>query len=512
MRYLVMSGLVIGGFVGLSRWLRIAQREHYLSGSVTRFALRWWRSSGWNRLILVVGISLVVGSWWDALTGLGVAVILVGAPVGLGLRGRTSSLALTRRLRSLAALTGALLLLGVVIPVLFLPHAGALPFAGAVALASPLLVDLALWIMAPLERRLGARYVHQATQRLARVQPVIVAITGSYGKTSTKGYLAHLLEGRRVVLASPRSYNNQAGLARTVNEHLVSGTELLIAEMGTYGPGEIRAMCAWMTPSVAVITAIGPVHLERFRRLDVTLAAKAEIAERASSVVLNGEDPLLLTLVTPLRSVGKRVIVCSLTDQNADLAIIASETQLDLYVAGVPAGSVDIPSESAAIALSNVACALGAALAIGEDPAELLPLFTTLPQPPNRLVATVGERGMVILDDTFNSNPVGARHAISLLAQTGGEGHRRVLVTPGMVELGPLQFAENRQFAAEAAEICDIIAVVGRTNRRALLAGAYGYAEVRTFPNRETAVAWIRTTLSEGDAVLYENDLPDHYA
>jgi UDP-N-acetylmuramoyl-tripeptide--D-alanyl-D-alanine ligase len=366
--------------------------------------------------------------------------------------------------------------------------------------------------MAPLERRLGARYVHQATQRLARVQPDIVAITGSYGKTSTKGYLAHLLEGRRVVLASPRSYNNQAGLARTVNEHLVSGTDLLIAEMGTYGQGEIRAMCAWMTPSVAVITAIGPVHLERFRRLDITLAAKAEITERASSVVLNGEDPLLLTLVTPLRSVGKRVIVCSLTDQDADLALIASEKQLDLYVAGVSAGSVDMPPQSAAIALSNVACALGAALAIGEDPAELLPLCTTLPQSPNRLVATVGERGIVILDDTFNSNPVGARHAISLLAQTGGEGHRRVLVTPGMVELGPLQFAENRQFAVEAAEICDIIVIVGRTNRRALLAGAYGHAEVRTFPNRETAVAWIRATLSEGDVVLYENDLPDHYA
>ena len=118
-----------------------------------------------------------------------------------------------------------------------------------------------------------------------------IVLGGSYGKTSTKGYLAHLLAGRYSVVASPRSFNNRAGLARTVNELLVPGTDVLIAEMGAYGPGEIAELCRWLPPEVAVITAIGPVHLERFKSLDRTLAAKAEITVGAETVVLNVDDP-----------------------------------------------------------------------------------------------------------------------------------------------------------------------------------------------------------------------------
>ena len=109
--------------------------------------------------------------------------------------------------------------------------------------------------------------------------PVTVAITGSFGKTTTKLYVRHLVAGQRSVLASPASFNNTGGLARTLNEHLTPGTEVFVAEMGTYGPGEIRKMCAWVQPSIGVIVNIGPVHLERMRSLDGVVKAKAEITE-----------------------------------------------------------------------------------------------------------------------------------------------------------------------------------------------------------------------------------------
>ena len=110
----------------------------------------------------------------------------------------------------------------------------------AAALALPALVDLACACTAPLERRLAATHVRSAAARLARVAPKVVAITGSFGKTSTKGYVAHLVGGARSVVASPASFNNRAGLARAVNEHLADGTEVFVAEMGTYGRGRDR--------------------------------------------------------------------------------------------------------------------------------------------------------------------------------------------------------------------------------------------------------------------------------
>src|SRR5690606_2606409 len=143
------------------------------------------------------------------------AAVVAAGPVGLGLRGRTSPLAWTARLRRVAAVTAVLLLAaggaGVAVP----PG-----ITAAAAIASPLPVDLALLVMAPIERRLGAPWVEKAAQALRTSGASVVAITGSYGKTSTKGYVAQLLAGRKQVLASPASFNNRMGLARAINEHL----------------------------------------------------------------------------------------------------------------------------------------------------------------------------------------------------------------------------------------------------------------------------------------------------
>jgi UDP-N-acetylmuramoyl-tripeptide--D-alanyl-D-alanine ligase len=134
-----------------------------------------------------------------------------------------------------------------------------------------------------------------------------------------------------------------------------------------------------------------------------------------------------------------------------------------------------------------------------------------LPRPEHRLSVSTSERGFSIVDDTFNSNPAGARSGLELLSRIGAGG-RKVVVTPGMVELGPRQHQENRSFAAEAAAVVDDLLIVGGTNKRALLEGsATGTASVTVVASREDAVEWVRQNLGPGDAVLYENDLPDHY-
>ncbi|HEY1733609.1 MAG TPA: Mur ligase family protein, partial [Acidimicrobiales bacterium] len=232
------------------RWLRVAQREHYLDGATSRFAIRWWTSEPGNVALLAVALAGVVLSARWPLCALAPAAVAVVGPLHLSLRGRTSKLVATRRLRSLAAVW--LVLQAVVVVAGVLLGAPAIFTAGGV-IAVPALVDAACAVMAPVERRLSGRFVDAAENRLRRVDPVVVAITGSYGKTSTKNHVAHLLAGTRTVVATPASFTTRAGLARAINEHLTDGAEVFVAEMGTYGPGEIRDLCRWCPPSLAVI-------------------------------------------------------------------------------------------------------------------------------------------------------------------------------------------------------------------------------------------------------------------
>jgi UDP-N-acetylmuramoyl-tripeptide--D-alanyl-D-alanine ligase len=479
------------------RWLRVAQREHYLPGSVSTFAWRWW-SLGPNAILL---LAWVLGAGLTAtgrpLPGLfGAAAVGVG-PFGLSVRGRTSKLAWTRRLKTLAGVWAALHLLLLGLGALI--HQGTVVAVLGAGLA-PVLVDAALWLTAPVERRLAEPWVDKAKARLNAVRPTVVAITGSYGKTSTKGHLAHLVGGTKQTVPTPRSFNNRAGLARAVNEALVPGTEVFIAEMGTYGPGEIAEMCEWCPPDVAVITAIGPVHLERMHTEEAIAAAKAEILTKARVAVLNVDSPHLAALAE--RTPNARTV--SAVDRRADVAVIDGV----VYVKGERLAGVD-----PALAPTNVGCAVAAALELHVPPAVLAERLDGLQPAANRLTTTTAASGAAIIDDTYNSNPAGAAAALAALQRIGTEQGKRVLVTPGMVELGVKQYDANRDLAAEASRSAAThVVVVGHTNRRALLEGASrGTAAVIAVETREDAVEWVKANLAGGDTVLYENDLPDHY-
>ncbi len=276
--------------------------------------------------------------------------------------------------------------------------------------------------------------------------------------------------------------------------------------MGTYGPGEIARLCSWIPPKVGVITAVGPVHLERFRSVDAIARAKAEILEGAETAVLNVDDPRLQALAED--PAGRRVIRCSVVQEEADVSVLLAGDALEVRVGGRLVGS----TEAGQVFASNLACAVGAAIALGMSEQGVGDALEGLPIPQHRRAVYHSRRGFTVIDDTYNSNPAGARAALETLAKLGTTTGRRVVVTPGMVELGRLQRAENRTFAELAARMATDVVVVGRTNRRSLLRGTEeGMASVIVMGSRDEAVAWVRRTLGRGDVVLYENDLPDHY-
>jgi UDP-N-acetylmuramoyl-tripeptide--D-alanyl-D-alanine ligase len=160
---------------------------------------------------------------------------------------------------------------------------------------------------------------------------------------------------------------------------------------------------------------------------------------------------------------------------------------------------------------ANLAVALGVCQALGIPIEDVIERVPGLPRTEHRQSVSVAAGGYTIIDDTFNSNPAGAASAVQALVDQGSGG-TTALITPGMVELGPVQDTENRRLAEEAAARVDHLVIVGRTNRRALRQGSVnGRAAVTVLDTREQAVEWARENLGPGDAVLYENDLPDHY-
>ncbi len=499
--------------VGLLRWLRVAQREHYLPGSCSTVLGRWLRRRPPNNLLVVVAIATAVASVALAVAGLRplapILVLLTAAlavlvPFPMSPLGRGKRLVMTRRATVLAAVTIALGVL--VCAVAWLLGAG--PAGPAVAaVAMPFLVDAAAMFTGPFEKLSMERHRRRAQARLEAVAPRVVAVTGSWGKTSTKNHLRDLLAGSVEVVASPASWNNTGGLSRTINEHLTDSTEILVAEMGMYRPGEIAELCSWIRPEVAVICAVGPMHLERVGSMEGIVAAKAEIAEGARAVVLWVDHEPLAQLAGHLEGSQEvwRVGTES-TSEDLDVSVRTDEAGVvrishrGVEVGSYPAGSGVHPG--------NAACAVAAALAIGQPPTSLGSRVATLSNPAHRSSAGTSERGVWVLDDTFNSNPVGAKAAVDALAAGVPDG-RRAVVTPGMVELGPMQHEANRALAAHVVASGATLVVVGWTNRVALLEGSGGQAVA--VATREEGRDWVRANLGEGDGVLWENDLPDHY-
>lgn len=239
----IWSLLFVALLAADARWLRVAQREHYEPLRLVAIAKIWCRVSPVNYGILGAGVAaLTVGQKYHLATVVGL-ILLVTWPIGLSVTPTTAALSWTPRFRRLAV--GVLLIQALLAVLAGRPEVAAL-LAGLVI---PI-IEFALLALDPVEKRLSSHFVFEARSKLDRIRPEIVGITGSYGKTSTKLYASHLVSGTRSTVSSPASFNNLMGLSRAVNDRLVPGTEVFIAEMGTYGPGEIRALCNVFRKSV----------------------------------------------------------------------------------------------------------------------------------------------------------------------------------------------------------------------------------------------------------------------
>jgi UDP-N-acetylmuramoyl-tripeptide--D-alanyl-D-alanine ligase len=495
---LAISLLALASYL---RWWRVAQREHYEPGRLLVMAAIWCRAQPANLLALGAILVLCLVGLKVPLIGLVGAVVWLLWPPGLALLRPSKKLVWTPRVRRLAVIT---VVLHVVVTGFFVAFGEAVSLVPLLALP---IAEVALLAAHPLEEHLGRKYEVSAAARIAQVGPRVVAITGSYGKTSTKNYAAHLIGGRWSVLASPASFNNVLGLARAVNDRLVPGTDVFIAEMGTYGPGEIARLCRLFPPEVSAITTIGEAHLERMKDRATIVRAKSEILEPARTVVLNVDVPELAE-AAERHAATKRVVRCTTTEGTVADVVVRRDADGWLVALSGTEHRITLPAEVGHPI--NVAIAVGLALALDVPEKTVLDRLATVPATPHRAETTTLGTGVTVIDDTYNANPEGAAQALARARSLVGDGGTVWTVTPGMVELGPEQGRRNADFARAATADQDMrLVIVGRTNRTALSAGEASRTEV--FGSRDEAARHVMASAAAGDVVLYENDLPDHY-
>jgi UDP-N-acetylmuramoyl-tripeptide--D-alanyl-D-alanine ligase len=291
--------------------------------------------------------------------------------------------------------------------------------------------------------------------------------------------------------------------------------------MGAYGPGSIERLCRLAPPEIAVVTAVGAAHYERFQSLDTVAKAKFELVD----AVLSQPNGFAIVSSQVLDFASAREKVESARDR---FIIVGEGEGADLTIHEVrqtPAGTeTDITWKDERYTLktplygahhgTNMALAFAAAVAMGMTAEDIVLAMATTPQVPHRLEVKRQANGSVLIDDAYNSNPVGFASGLAALDLLCGEGGRRILVTPGMVELGDMHDEEHKKVGALAGRHVDILLPVIPERIEAFIS-AYKAANPvgRVVPCASFAEAsdWMASEVKAGDAVLLENDLPDLY-
>lgn len=381
--------------------------------------------------------------------------------------------------------------------------------------AGGLVVLLANFINKPVEQGINRWYVNDAMKMLkAMPNLTVVGITGSYGKTSVKFFLQKLLSAKYNVLMTPESYNTPMGVVKTIRQSLRPTHEIFLCEMGARNVGDIKEICDIVSPDHGIITSVGPQHLESFHSVENVIRTKFELRDAlpASGTVFLNWDNEYIRSQTP----GRTAVTYGIQKEDSeyfayDIKVSAAGSTFKMKADGQEytfttrlIGSHNVLNISGAIACAHT---------LGVPMEMLVRQVKLLESVPHRLQLIKGHSA-IIIDDAYNSNPSGAKAALDTLSAFDGV---KILVTPGMVELGAKQAELNKVFGTQAAAVCDYVVLVGEKQTEPILAGLLdaGYPREKIFVEHDLKAALksvenIRTGGAQ-KIVLLENDLPDNF-
>lgn len=380
----------------------------------------------------------------------------------------------------------------------------------------PFLILLVNLINRPIEKGIDQHYINDAVRILKEMPDLkIIGVTGSYGKTSVKYFLSTLLSCRYNVLHTPGNYNTTLGVVRTIREQMKPFHEIFICEMGAREVGDIKEICDLVHPDYGIITSIGPQHLQSFHTIENIIGTKFELADAIpedGKVFLNYDNEYIRT-----HKINKNVISYGTVEEDIDFRAYDIEVS--------PRGSSfkmkDENGEEYEFHtrlvgnhnVQNIAGAIAVAHTLGIPMEKLKYPVKQLESVEHRLqLKKQGNR--IILDDAYNSNKNGFEAALDTLAMFK---ELRILMTPGMVELGEKQYDENKEVGVYAADKCDYAVLIGKEQTKpiqdGLLEAGFAQNKMIVVDTLQEAFQMVNAIPDEKQkVVLIENDLPDNYA
>ncbi len=534
----------------LGAWMRVYQQARFfqIEEYMSRRYLRWFRLRRSRLLparpiaasILGLAIATLLAEAPESVAPVVAAILAAIAAVFPQRQGEMKkSFAVTARMKRL--LGGAWIASAIAWILAFALSFTRLPLDASIlriimtsAIGLTLYLSAPIWLVAgnmmlqPLEAALRRRYLRQAADTLGKIQPKVIGITGSYGKTTTKSFLRDILSARFNAYATPKSYNTLMGISLAINRDLADDyrTEYFISEMGAYVEGEIDRICQLTPPDIAVVTEIGPQHLERFGSLENVRKAKYELIKNLPAdgvAVFNWDNPYIREMAaegypSTILTVSRKLTLEAA--QKRGVTWVASDVQETLEGLRFTASRVDA-GENAQITtpvvgehnVTNLLLCIAIAHHEGIALRQIAMRIRSLQPAESRLVLQTTAAGITIINDAYSANPKGIVSALKILGMH--EMGARLLITPGMIELGELQDDENRKLGLLAAQHATDIILIGKSQTQpiaeAIRSTAFDRSRLRVVETLKESVEWYQHNLKAGDTVLFLNDLPDTY-
>lgn len=387
-------------------------------------------------------------------------------------------------------------------------------FAVLCALA-PWLTMLARTVNVPMERAINRWYINDAKKILRSSGAKVIGVTGSFGKTGTKFILGRILSEKYNTVVTPESFNTTMGVVRTIRSNVQATTEIFVAEMGAKNKGDIKEICNLVAPDMGIITAVGPQHLETFKTLENVQKTKFELADAVSrkegEMILNYDSqPVAEYAANYGNTVGYG------SGDNADVKIsdVVSDRDGSRFIVNIDGQEISLCTKLLGMHnVLNITGAVVAAVKLGVYADRIAYAVRRLNPVAHRLELKPFVNGCLMLDDAYNSNPVGCLEAVKVLSSF--EGMKKIIVTPGLVELGDIEYESNYNLAAAAADCCDYMIFVGEERSVPMVAAAkdkgFDEGKMCVVESFAQAVEVLKREADSSSVVLVENDLPDVY-
>lgn len=381
----------------------------------------------------------------------------------------------------------------------------------------PLLLIFAVLILSGKEKSVQNALKNEAKKKFLEINPYTIGVTGSFGKTSVKNLLGDILSMSLGPTFWPqKGINTEMGITREIRERMNEYDKYAVIEMGAYHMGSIQRLCEFTPVNAAIVTAVHFVHLERFGGFEEVYKAKSELPQNVPDdgiLVLNGDNPGSRRMSTEFKKSQTLLYGLEKNLGHLDVFMYDLETKIEgtsfsiMWKEKSYEGFTKMHGRGA---LSNILGCFTMACALGAKPELVLAVIRDIAPVSNRLEVK-DYKNFIQVNDAYNSNPQGFLYALEVIRDLPGK--RRILLTPGMIELGHKVYEENKNIAKVAASICDLVIIVNETNKKALMEGLMegnlSQDKIKYFATRDEALSYYQGIREDGDILLLENDLPD---